>query len=97
MDMKILSLREQRQETIHNYLDWIDSLYNGLIFKPYWNQAYYPDGTLSNYHKVLVESMEEDVQKNANGNKAAGTRARKGLRSLKSAAAELVRLTLGKE
>jgi hypothetical protein len=47
--------------------------------------------------KVLVESMEEDVQKNANGNKAAGTRARKGLRSLKSAAAELVRLTLGKE
>ena len=47
--------------------------------------------------KVLVESMEEDVQKNASGNKAAGTRARKGLRSLKSAAAELVRLTLGKE
>ena len=47
--------------------------------------------------KLLVESMEEDVQKNANGNKAAGTRARKGLRSLKSAAAELVRLTLGKE
>ena len=47
--------------------------------------------------KVLVESMEEDVQKNANGNKAAGTRARKGLRSLKTAAAELVRLTLGKE
>ena len=47
--------------------------------------------------KLLVESMEEDVQKNANGNKAAGTRARKGLRSLKTAAAELVRLTLGKE
>ena len=47
--------------------------------------------------KLLVESMEEDVQKNASGNKAAGTRARKGLRSLKSAAAELVRLTLGKE
>ena len=47
--------------------------------------------------KVLVESMEEDVQKNANGNKAAGTRARKGLRTLKASAAELVRLTLGKE
>ena len=47
--------------------------------------------------KLLVESMEEDVQKNASGNKAAGTRAMKGLRSLKSAAAELVRLTLGKE
>tara|TARA_Y100000592_G_scaffold34015_1_gene54126 strand:- start:2175 stop:2354 length:180 start_codon:yes stop_codon:yes gene_type:complete len=47
--------------------------------------------------KLLVESMEEDVQKNANGNKAAGTRARKGLRTLKASAAELVRLTLGKE
>ena len=47
--------------------------------------------------KVLVESMEEDVQKNANGNKAAGTRARKGLRTLKTTAAELVKLTLGKE
>ncbi len=47
--------------------------------------------------KTLVESLEDDVQKNATGNKAAGTRARKGLRSLKSAAAELVKLTLGKE
>jgi len=47
--------------------------------------------------KALVESMEEDIQKNASGNKAAGTRARKGLRTLKASAAELVRLTLGKE
>ncbi len=47
--------------------------------------------------KLLVESLEEDVQKNASGNKAAGTRARKGLRTLKSTASELVRLTLGKE
>ena len=47
--------------------------------------------------KTLVESLEEDVQKNASGNKAAGTRARKGLRALKSTAAELVKLTLGKE
>ena len=46
--------------------------------------------------KALVESLEEDVQKNASGNKAAGTRARKGLRTLKSAAADLVKLTLGK-
>jgi len=46
--------------------------------------------------KTLVESLEEDVQKNASGNKAAGTRARKGLRSLKTTAAELVKLTLGK-
>jgi len=47
--------------------------------------------------KALVESMEEDIEKNASGNKAAGTRARKGLRTLKNSAAELVRLTLGKE
>jgi len=47
--------------------------------------------------KTLVESLEEDVQKNATGNKAAGTRARKGLRTLKSTATELVKLTLGKE
>ena len=47
--------------------------------------------------KTLVESLEEDVQKNASGNKAAGTRARKGLRALKNAAAELIKLTLGKE
>ena len=46
--------------------------------------------------KTLVESLEEDVQKNASGNKADGTRARKGLRSLKTTAAELVKLTLGK-
>jgi outer membrane murein-binding lipoprotein Lpp len=47
--------------------------------------------------KALVESLEEDVQKNATGNKAAGTRARKGLRTLKTAAGDLVKLTLGKE
>ena len=47
--------------------------------------------------KTLVETIEDDVQKNATGNKAAGTRARKGLRALKTAAAELVKLTLGKE
>ena len=45
----------------------------------------------------LVESLSEDVTKNANGNKAAGTRARKGLRTLKNTTSELVRLTLGKE
>lgn len=47
--------------------------------------------------KTLVETIENDVQKNATGNKAAGTRARKGLRTLKNTASELVRLTLGKE
>ena len=47
--------------------------------------------------KLLIESMEDDINKNVSGNKAAGTRARKGLRSLKNTASELVRLTLGKE
>ena len=47
--------------------------------------------------KTLVETIENDVQKNATGNKAAGTRARKGLRTLKNTATELVRLTLGKD
>jgi hypothetical protein len=46
--------------------------------------------------KTLVETIEDDVQKNATGNKAAGTRARKGLRNLKTTAGELVKLTLGK-
>jgi hypothetical protein len=48
--------------------------------------------------KTLIESLEDDVQKNAAGNKAAGTRARKGLSvALKTTAGELVKLTLGKE
>jgi outer membrane murein-binding lipoprotein Lpp len=47
--------------------------------------------------KALVESLEEDIQKNADGNKAAGTRARKGLRTLKTETGALVKLTLGKE
>jgi|TARA_Y100000034_G_scaffold108504_1_gene138910 hypothetical protein len=47
--------------------------------------------------KELVTSLEEDVTKNASGNAAAGTRARKGLRTLKKNAGELVKLTLGKD
>jgi hypothetical protein len=47
--------------------------------------------------KELVASLETDVAKNAAGNSAAGTRARKGLRTLKQNAGELVKLTLGKE
>ena len=47
--------------------------------------------------KVLVESMELDVHKNSNGNASAGIRARKGLRALKTAAAELVKLTIEEE
>ena len=44
--------------------------------------------------KVLVESLELDVHKNANGNKSAGVRARKGLRLVKSRASELVKESL---
>jgi len=47
--------------------------------------------------KLLVEGVEFDIQKNAAGNKAAGTRARKGLRAIKNTTTELVKLTLGKE
>lgn len=47
--------------------------------------------------KTLVASLETDVVKNATGNAAAGTRARKGLRQLKREAGNLVKLTLGKE
>jgi hypothetical protein len=47
--------------------------------------------------KTLVASLETDVTKNASGNAAAGTRARKGLRTLKQTAADLVKLTLGKD
>jgi|TARA_R110000751_G_scaffold296445_1_gene405660 hypothetical protein len=44
--------------------------------------------------KVLVESLELDIHKNASGNKSAGTRARKGLRLLKSTSADLVKASL---
>ena len=44
--------------------------------------------------KVLVESLELDVHKNASGNKSAGVRARKGLRLVKQSASELVKESL---
>jgi len=47
--------------------------------------------------KTLVESMELDIHKAANGNKSAGVRARRGLRLLKSKSHDLVKTTLGKE
>jgi hypothetical protein len=47
--------------------------------------------------KNLVDMLGVDINKTAGGNKAAGTRARKGLRTIKNKAAELVKLTLGKE
>ena len=36
-------------------------MYEGLVFKPYWNQKYFPEGTLQNYHKVLVESIKQRI------------------------------------
>ena len=44
--------------------------------------------------KVLMESIDLDVHKNAAGNASAGIRARKGLRLLKQKTAELVKLTV---
>jgi hypothetical protein len=44
--------------------------------------------------KVLIESLELDVHKHANGNASAGIRARRGLRRLKTEAGSLVKLSL---
>lgn len=41
--------------------------------------------------KDLVSGLDLDVVKNANGNAAAGVRARKGLRALKKVTGELVK------
>lgn len=46
--------------------------------------------------KVLVETIDVDVTKNAKGNASAGVRARKGLRLLRNKTTELVKVTLGK-
>lgn len=43
--------------------------------------------------RTLFESVELDVKKNARGNKSAGVRARRGLRMIKKAASDLVRLS----
>jgi len=47
--------------------------------------------------KALVEAAEVDVVKNANGNSAAGVRARRALRLLKGKAGDLVKLTISEE
>ena len=44
--------------------------------------------------KVLVESVQRDIVKNAQGNKSAGVRARKGLRQVKKMAADIVKSSL---
>tara|TARA_Y100000310_G_C20033447_1_gene512831 strand:+ start:121 stop:318 length:198 start_codon:yes stop_codon:yes gene_type:complete len=47
--------------------------------------------------KVLVESLDLDVVKNASGNSSAGVRARRGLRLLKSKSSDLVKSTISEE
>jgi len=47
--------------------------------------------------KSLVGELEVDVVKNAKGNAAAGVRARKGLRYLKTLLGEHVKLSLGSD
>ena len=44
--------------------------------------------------KTLVETLDVDVAKNANGNASAGVRARKGLRLLKARAGDLVKASV---
>ena len=47
--------------------------------------------------RVLLESMETDMLKNSNGNKAAGTRLRKSLRLLKNYSGDFVKFTLASD
>ena len=47
--------------------------------------------------KTLVESLELDIHKHANGNASAGVRARRGLRLLKNESAALVKASLEQE
>jgi len=47
--------------------------------------------------KVLMETLEVDIIKNANGNAYAGVRVRRGLRNLKSEASSLVKVSLEKD
>jgi len=44
--------------------------------------------------KLLVETLQSDVVKNAQGNKSAGIRARKGLREAKKMASAIVKTSL---
>ena len=47
--------------------------------------------------KVLVDSIDLDVVKNASGNSSAGVRARRGLRLLKNKSSDLVKVTITEE
>ena len=47
--------------------------------------------------KLMVETLQVDLVKNANGNKSAGVRTRKVLRELKKVAAEIVKTSLSSD
>ncbi|MAH42950.1 hypothetical protein CL614_04490 [archaeon] len=47
--------------------------------------------------KVLVDSLDLDLHKNASGNSSAGVRARKGLRVLKNEVGALVKITINED
>lgn len=44
--------------------------------------------------RMMLETLNLDVVKNANGNRSAGVRARRGLREVKKLAADLVKASL---
>lgn len=44
--------------------------------------------------KLLIETLQQDVVKNAGGNKSAGLRVRKGLREAKKLATSIVKCSL---
>jgi hypothetical protein len=47
--------------------------------------------------KVIMESLEIDIHKNVGGNASAGTRARKGLRLIKTVVGDLVKESLSQD
>ena len=47
--------------------------------------------------KVLIESLDLDIAKNASGNSSAGVRARRGLRLLNSKSSDLVKATIDED
>ena len=44
--------------------------------------------------KILVELTQKDIEKNSQGNKSAGVRARKALRQVKKMASDIVKKSL---
>lgn len=57
-----------------------------------------PETLVEHYERLrlLVEVMQGDVLKSQKGNKAAGTRLRKGLRQVKKFSGDFVKFSLGK-